>query len=308
MMKNKVKYIALIPVIILAVVLSCGKKDSKEGNADSIISGTTSILVDESLMPIAEDQVSVFESQYDAKIKLLPKSEKEAVIDFSKGVTDIIILSRDLNNDEKAFFKNKKIKPKVTSFAIDAIAFVKNNKSNDTLIELKQVIDFLKGEKNEIKGLVFDNPNSSSVRFLCELAGIESLPSEGVFSVKTNNEVLKFVSENNGLIGVVGINWLTQPKPEMQKYIDELKVLSVKGVDGEYVSPSQDNIATRTYPLARVLYIINCQGYDGLGMGFASFIAGEIGQRIILQSGLAPVREPSRNIKIRNQIENKKVK
>lgn len=306
MMKNKVKYVALIPVIILAVVLSCGKKDSKEGNADSIISGNTSILVDESLMPIAEDQVSVFESQYDAKIKLLPKSEKEAVIDFSKGVADIIILSRELNNDEKAFFKNKKIKPKVTSFAIDAVAFIKNNKSNDTLIELKKVIDFLKGSKNDIKGLVFDNPNSSSVRYLCELAGIESLPSEGVFSVKTNNEVIKFVSENNGLIGVVGINWLTQPKPEMQKYIDELKVLSVKGVDGEYVSPSQDNIATRTYPLARVLYIINCQGYDGLGMGFASFIAGEIGQRIILQSGLAPVREPSRNIKIRNQIENKK--
>ena len=307
-MKNKVKYVALIPVIILAVVLSCGKKDSKDGNSDSIISGNTSILVDESLMPIAEDQVSVFESQYDAKIKLLPKSEKEAVIDFSKGVADIIILSRDLNNDEKAFFKNKKIKPKVTSFAIDAVAFIKNNKSNDTLIELKKVIDFLKGSKNEIKGLVFDNPNSSSVRYLCELAGIESLPSEGVFSVKTNNEVLKFVSENNGLIGVVGINWLTQPKPEMQKYIDELKVLSVKGVDGEYVSPSQDNIAIRTYPLARVLYIINCQGYDGLGMGFASFIAGEIGQRIILQSGLAPMREPSRNIKIRNQIENKKVK
>lgn len=307
-MKNKVKYVALIPVIILAVVLSCGKKDTNDKNSDSIISGTTSILVDESLMPIAEDQVSVFESQYDAKIKLLPKSEKEAVIDFSKGVADIIILSRDLNNDEKAFFKNKKIKPKVTSFAIDAVAFVKNNKSNDTLIELKKVIDFLKGSKNEIKGLVFDNPNSSSVRYLCELAGIESLPSEGVFSVKTNNEVLKFVSENNGLIGVVGINWLTQPKPEMQKYIDELKVLSVKGVDGEYVSPSQDNIAIRTYPLARVLYIINCQGYDGLGMGFASFIAGEIGQRIILQSGLAPMREPSRNIKIRNQIENKKVK
>lgn len=306
MMTNKVKYVALIPVIILAVVLSCGKKDSKEGNTDSIISGTTSILVDESLMPIAEDQVSVFESQYDAKIKLLPKSEKEAVIDFSKGVADIIILSRELNNDEKAFFKNKKIKPKVTSFAIDAVAFIKNNKSNDTLIELKQVIDFLKGSKNDIKGLVFDNPNSSSVRYLCELAGIEALPSEGVFSVKTNNEVIKFVSENNGLIGVVGMNWLTQPKPEMLKYIDELKVLSVKDVDSEYVSPSQDNIATRTYPLARVLYIINCQGYDGLGMGFASFIAGEIGQRIILQSGLAPVREPSRNIKIRNQIENKK--
>jgi len=49
-----------------------------------------------------------------------------------------------------------------------------------------------------------------------------------------------------------------------------------------------------------------CQGYNGLGMGFASFITGEIGQRIITQSGLAPIREPSRNIRIRNQIENKK--
>ncbi len=183
-MKNKVKYMALIPVIILAVVLSCGKKDNKEGNSDSIISGTTSILVDESLMPIVEDQVSVFESQYDAKIKLLPKSEKEAVIDFSKGVADIIVLSRDLNKDENAFFQNKKIKPKVTSFAIDAVAFVKNNKSNDTLIELKQVIDFLKGTKNEIKGLVFDNPNSSSVRYLCELAGIEVIAIRRSFFCK----------------------------------------------------------------------------------------------------------------------------
>jgi phosphate transport system substrate-binding protein len=53
------------------------------------------------------------------------------------------------------------------------------------------------------------------------------------------------------------------------------------------------------------LYIINCQGYDGLGIGFASFIAGETGQRIILKSGLAPMREPSRNISIRNKIESK---
>ena len=70
-----------------------------------------------------------------------------------------------------------------------------------------------------------------------------------------------------------------------------------------YVYPSQENIATRKYPLARVLYIINCQGFEGLGIGFASFISGEIGQRIILKSGLAPVREPSRNISIRNKIE-----
>jgi phosphate transport system substrate-binding protein len=48
--------------------------------------------------------------------------------------------------------------------------------------------------------------------------------------------------------------------------------------------------------LARDLYIINCQGYSGLGMGFASFVAGDIGQRIILKSGLLPIRTPGRKI------------
>jgi phosphate transport system substrate-binding protein len=52
--------------------------------------------------------------------------------------------------------------------------------------------------------------------------------------------------------------------------------------------------------------MINYQGFSGLGMGFASFIAGDIGQRIILKSGLMPIRLPSRNIIIRKGIEKKK--
>lgn len=304
-MKNKkILFLILVPILILGIVISCVKKDKNDPKSDTIIEGKTTILVDETLMPIVEDQVTIFETQYDAKITLLPKSEKESVIDFVNEKSGIIVLSRELNKEETAIFNQKKIKPRTTAFAIDAITFIKNTKSNDTLIDLKEVIDYLKGTKNSIKGLVFDNPNSSTVSYLCRLAKIESLPSEGVFSFKTNDEVIKHVSENDGMIGVVGINWLTQPKAAMQKYVNSVKILSVKTADNKYVYPSQENIGTRAYPLARVLYIINCQGYEGLGMGFASFIAGEIGQRIITQSGLSPMREPSRNIRIRNQIEN----
>jgi phosphate transport system substrate-binding protein len=306
-MKNKkILFLILVPILILGIVISCVKKDKNDPKSDTIIEGKTIILVDETLMPIVEDQVTIFETQYDAKITLLPKSEKESVIDFTNEKSGIIVLSRELNKEETAIFNQKKIKPRTTAFAIDAITFIKNTKSNDTLIDLKEVIDYLKGTKNSIKGLVFDNPNSSTVSYLCRLAKIESLPSEGVFSFKTNDEVIKHVSENDGMIGVVGINWLTQPKAAMQKYVNSVKILSVKTADNKYVYPSQENIGSRAYPLARVLYIINCQGYEGLGMGFASFIAGEIGQRIITQSGLSPMREPSRNIRIRNQIENKK--
>lgn len=306
-MKNKkILFLILVPILVVGVVISCVKKDKKDSKLDTIIEGKTTILVDETLMPIVEDQVTVFETQYDAKITLLPKSEKESVIDFTNQKSGIIVLPRELNKAEIAIFSQKKIKPRTTAFAIDAITFIKNTKSKDTLIDLKEIIDYLKGTKNSIKGLVFDNPNSSTVSYLCRLAKIEALPSEGIFSFKTNDEVIKYVSENDGMIGVVGINWLTQPKAAMQKYVKSVKILSVKTADNKYVYPSQENIGSRAYPLARVLYIINCQGYEGLGMGFASFIAGEIGQRIITQSGLSPMREPSRNIRIRNQIENKK--
>jgi phosphate transport system substrate-binding protein len=36
-----------------------------------------------------------------------------------------------------------------------------------------------KVKANDCKGLVFDNPNSSTARYMKELAGIEELPKEG---------------------------------------------------------------------------------------------------------------------------------
>ena len=299
--KNKIVPFLFGVGLVLIGIYSCkGDSDTKE----TIVTGSTSILVDESVLPIIEDQVAVFESQYNATIKLLPQSEKECVQSFVNNKARTIILSRKLNKVEKAIFKNKKITPLQTPFAIDAIALIKNKKTKDSIQDLSEIVEFIKGNPTKIKGLVFDNANSSTTRYFLELAGIKSMPDAGVFSFKTNDEVIQYVSQNEGMIGIVGVNWIFQPSAATKKILKKITVLSVKDNNTKnYVYPSQENIATRKYPLARVLYIINCQGFEGLGIGFASFISGEIGQRIILKSGLAPVREPSRNISIRNKIE-----
>lgn len=295
------KYFLLLPLAVFAVQFACNKKSE---HTDNGIEGKTSILVDQSLIQIIEDEVSVFENQHNAQITLIPKSEKECLNDFVKGKSKIIVLSRELNKEEQAVFKQKKIVPRLTPFAIDGVVFIKNKKSNDSLLVLSDLIDFLNGKNKIIKGLVFDNPNSSSVRYICKVAGIKELPQEKVYSFKTNEEVIKYVSENDGMIGVVGLNCIVQPKQINKKYIDDLNIMSVKGIDKKnYVYPSQENLGAGIYPLARVLHIINCQGYEGLGIGFSSFIAGDIGQRIVETSGLAPVRIPTINIRIRNQIE-----
>jgi phosphate transport system substrate-binding protein len=286
----------------------CNQKEQKNANKESILKGSATVLVDETLFPIMEDQVDVFESSYDAKIKLVSKSESEIVLSLFNGKSGIAVLTRDLTEEENKIFAQKKITPKITKFATDAIVFISNKSNNDTLIDLKEVVEFMQGKaSSKIKGLVFDDPNSSTVRYLNTLAEIKSIPEKGVYSFKTNDEVIKFVSQNEGMIGVLGLNWLSQPMPEMQPFVDKVNVLSVKAVSGKnYYAPSQNNIAEAKYPLARDLYIINGQGYSGLGMGFASFVAGDIGQRIILKSGLMPVRVPGRKIIIRNEITNEK--
>jgi phosphate transport system substrate-binding protein len=303
-MSGNKKYILLIFICILFAY--CNQKDKTTANDETILKGTATIFVDETLTPIVEDEIMVFESKYDAKINLVSKSESEVLNSLFDKKATIAVLARNLSKKELNIFEERKIVPKITKFATDAIAFVSNKSSNDTLLALSDVVGFMKGERNsKIKGLVFDNPNSSTVRYVTALAGLSALPEKEVYSFKTNNEVLKFVSENNGMIGIVGVNWLSQPNPSMDKIIKNTNVLNVKGIDGKgFYAPSQNNLAEETYPLVRDLYIINCQGSSGLGMGFASFVAGDIGQRIVLKSGLLPVKIPTRKLNI---IRNKKL-
>ncbi|MCV2487483.1 substrate-binding domain-containing protein [Flavobacterium sp. SH_e] len=300
------KYSKALGLIVFVFLFAmCNQKSKSETEKETILKGSLDITVDETVKQIVDDQVAVFEgTYYDAKITVKPKSEAEVINDLLNQKAKVVITTRNLTKDELARFDKSKIKPRVTPFAKDAIAFISSKNNNDTLIALKSVIDFMQGKKDsKIKGLVFDNPNSSTVRYMKELAKVNEIPKSGVFSFKTNNEVIKFVSENEGMIGVIGINWFYQPTPDMTEAIDKINVLYVKGLNGnEYYSPTQNDLEIGKYPLARDLFIINCQGYSGLGMGFASFIAGDIGQRIVLKSGLLPYKTPGRKLKIRSEI------
>ena len=306
-MKNFAK-ISFVFLFLVSILLVACNQTNKSKDVETILKGSASIFVDETLTPIIEDQVAVFENKYEAKIKIISKSESETVNSLFNEKGAIAILSRTLTTQERKIFEQRKINPKITVFATDAIAFIANKSNKNTDVSLKDVIDFMQGKRvASIKGLVFDNLNSSTVRYMSSLAGISAISQKGIFSFKTNDQVIKHVSENEGLIGVVGVNWLSQPKPAMQKFVNNLNLLRVKGLRGnEYFLPTQNNIAEKKYPLARDLYIINCQGYSGLGMGFASFVGGDIGQRIILKSGLLPVRIPGRKLTITKNQNNKK--
>ena len=111
-------------------------KDPK--NKETILKGSVSIFVDETLTPIIEDQVAIFESKYEAKIKLVPNSEAETVNSLFKEKAAIAILSRNLTPQELKIFDQRKIIPKVTKFATDGVAFISNKNNKDTISSVRR--------------------------------------------------------------------------------------------------------------------------------------------------------------------------
>ncbi len=285
------------------VALAC-----KQANADSetILSGNLDLLVDETLSPLIEDEVAVFESEYPGRVKLVVLPEKELVLRLVNDTSAVAIMARNLTENERKIFDKRKIIPKVTPFGRDAVVFLRNANNRDSLLSLREMAKFMRGEESAIKGIVLDNPNSGTLSKLMEATGVDTIPTANVYSFKTTAEAIRYVSQNDGMVGVVAMNHISQPTASTQAALESISILSVQPVNGgEYIYPSQDALAAGKYPLVRDLFVVNCQGYSGLGVGVASFIAGEKGQRIMLKSGLLPIRIPGRNIIIRNEIQNK---
>lgn len=285
-----------LPLFIVLFILSaCNQSDKTEG----IISGYSQIVADESFFTIVDDEAEIFGLNYKtAKIDFIYKPEKELLKLFLKDSIKTAIMARALTAEEKKHFESKKIVIRLNRFAIDAIAIIVNSKNADSLITLNQLNEALVGIYKSNFNWVFDNAQSSTVSYVMDKFKVSKLPAN-FYSLKSNKEVIEYVSKNTNSIGIISLSWLVRPTKDVEQYLPQIKLLAVKNIKGKYVTPNQSSLKTNDYPLSRGLYIINCQGSAGLGTGFASFIAGELGQRIILKSGLAPDSLPTRLLNIK---------
>jgi phosphate transport system substrate-binding protein len=293
------KYLSLL---IIGLFFASCEGEKKQ----SATSGAITILVDESFAPIIEDQYQVFNTHYpEAKVSLIYKPETPLLNMLLQDSANIAIMSRKLLPAEAKFYESRNLNIKTYHIATDAIALITNRASADTAITVDEIKAIMQGTSSDGKRLVFDNANSSTVRFLKELAGVKDLPAKGVYALHNNPDVIRYVHNNQGTIGVIGVNWIKQPAKDLEPLVQNLKIMSVKNSTGlagsdKFYKPSQNNLALGLYPLSRELYIINCTG-GTIGSGFEGFIVGERGQRIILRSGLLPNKIPSREIIIRSK-------
>lgn len=304
------KIIAML-IVLFTFILACKNKlEVNSENEETILTGEIDLFVDQTIQSMVQGQVDVFESQYKAKIHLTSKSESEIVNDLLTGKTNMAVLTRRLTQEEENYFHNKKIIPRISHFASDAIVFIRSKKSSDTLLDLQEVYNALNGKPNAINQLVFENPNSSVVTYMNRWAKVTNGRKANIYSLKSTKEIFEFVSKNSDAIGVIGLDAVVEPYPEWENILKEVNVLAVKDVKSAtnnevYYKPDQSSLGKGLYPLKRSVYVLNYQGFAGLGTGFASFLVGDIGQRIVLKSNLLPITIPDRNIIIRKELNKK---
>ena len=296
--------ISISIVLVFLLFISCNSGKKSNSIPESRTSGKTTLLVDESFSRVLDDQIEVFIDDYpNAKVTTILGNEAKILPKFLNGEQRMIILSRMLKPSEERYYKQKQIPIFTDRFAIDGIALITNNENIDTLITVNEVFDILRGI-NGTKKLVFDNANSSTVRYFMDSAKVSVLPNSGVYTLNNNNDVIKYVAEHKDYIGVVGINWLLRNKGGILTYMAKVKVMGVKNIEGKkgadkFYKPNQNNLINGVYPFLRNIYIMNAEGTNGLGTGFATWLNSPRGQLIVLKSGLGPHKMISRDFNIK---------
>ncbi len=314
-MKTIKPYKSLFLLLLPLLAISCSLKGPRPVT-ETPTSGAIKVGVDESYQLLLDTEIHTFQSIYKyARINPIYSNEQDIFELFIKDSIRNIVVNRSLTDKEKEYLNSQQIVPRATKIAIDGIAFIVNNQNPDSLLSFFQLKKIFTGENNTWQKIsktsslsdltvVFDNKKSGNVRFLVEKLGLNDSLPEYCKAVTSNANVVDYVEKHANAIGVVSVNWISDKHDSISHtFLNKVKVVAVSPVydESSYVRPYQAYIADQSYPFIREVYYISRETFSGLGSGFASFLAGDQGQRIILKSKLVPATMPIRFIHISNE-------
>jgi len=304
---NRLSYIFVGLTLSAVLCASCGQKKSKDGRTDTYSSGAISFASDESFSPVIDEERELFEAIYvDAKLTPIYTSESEAIQMLLDKKVSMAITSRDYKPGELAKLKAEKQFPRSIKFGYDGLALIQNKQNTDSCISVKDVRRILSGEVTDWKQIypnsrngkitvVFDNPKSSTVHYVEDsILGGKPINSPNVTAVNKVDDVIKYVEEHRGAIGILGSNWLNDQRDSTNlTFKKEIRPMAVSKLDVATVAnsykPYQYYFYNDSYPFIRTLYILLNDTHMGLPTGFSNFIISQDkGQMIILKAGLLP--------------------
>lgn len=283
----------------IALTTSCG---NHRKSADWLTSDDVHIAVDETFRPIMEEEMKVFSVKYpEAGMKPVFCSENEALRLLVNDSLRIALTTRPLSAADKKMLSTHTLTARESLVATDALALIVSKEAPDSLITVDEVKGIVTGRitkweqlahssrKGELK-LVFDDPGSSTVRFMVDSICRGEEFKGNLYAQGSNEAVLEAVKNDPNVIGVVGANWLKEPSDSALSSfagldVRVMKVSRFSAPNELFVRPYQYYIATGEYPLLRSVYVVTTDPrVSSMVKNFYFFLTGQSGQLIICKS------------------------
>ena len=289
----------------LGLFLACGNKPKPNYDYEAAASIFTA---DESFYPILDEELGVYSALHaQGELTAVYTNEQEAVERLMKNETWLAFTTRNFTAKELQNLKDRKFMPRAIPIGYDGLAIIVNNSNPDTLITVKDFARILRGEAKVWRDVypgsrldsidvVFDNPQSSTVRYCVDsILGGQPINSANIGAVLKSAEVVDYVEKHPNALGIIGSNWLNDKRDTTNvTFKKEITVMKVSKLDSATVSnswrPYQGYLYNGNYPLVRTIYALLNEPRSGVPSGFAHFCRLPKGQLIIFKAGLLPVQ------------------
>lgn len=293
--------------------------------------GIAKIYCDESFRNILDQEVEIFEYSYpEANIMPVYANENAAFDSLMHKGCDLIIVSRDLTDQQRDILKKQGRAYRSRKIAVDAVAIIVNKENDIDELSMQDLEDIFTGKvtrwgevfptklKNDSIKVVFDGTGSGIVNYMKDKFVKGGKFGPNVSARNSTEEVFTACEKMKNAIGFVGVSWISDDMKTRERTIeqrvtelkeknevsvisftDRIKVMDVRGDDQTRgYKPYQAYINDGRYPLFRTIWAIDASAGGTLDHGFFAFITGVIGQKIILQTGILPAAEPVRQVEV----------
>jgi phosphate transport system substrate-binding protein len=300
--------LSILSFLIISFV-SCRKGAKTDEWDDTFTSGLIRIACDENFQPLMDAEIEVFEA-HNPKATVIPiyTTESEAIRLLIADSVRLALITRDLNNSERAELTRKNRKAQKHLIAFDGIALIAHPSNNNPILTLPVLKKILSGEitrwtqiNPESTGdtirVIFENKESGVSRFMLDSISTGNAFSPNLYALNSAREVIESVIQRPSALGIIGVNVISdEMHSNYLTYKDKIRLLRVTeseiATEENSYLPYAGDIMSENYPLWRPVYVVLSDPKSGLPSGLSIFLAHEIGQKIILKSGLLPVTDP----------------
>jgi len=307
----KIKQSTVLSIFLIALIISGCYIEEKE----SATKGRLSVQVADGYQGLTEQIAGRFRELYpEANFTVLPGSTREAVVNMLNDSINLILTDRALNEEERQVYQQAQLAVQEVKVAFDALVIMVNARNNIKNISLQNLKEVLRGEISDWKALAGSGQsgeislactgkNSGSFeiiqRYLLGMpAGTYNFFPDTI--LHKQSDVVKYITKNKSALGIISNAFYNSIRSTPDSAA--IRLLSIGVIDSTNKSheyyPYQAYIYGGEYPLHYPVYVYVRSDKSELALGFSAFIAGAVGQKIILNYGLVPATQPIRLVQL----------